>query len=72
MPPGSGEHKKGLMHRHNPKKEGLRHGHEPKKGGLRNGTTTKGGSLGAYLLITFTISCQHDQLVGVWFEKVGC
>ena len=47
------------------------------KGGLKNWSCEKTilltdvaqkSFLGAYLLITFTFSCQHDQLVGVYCE----
>ena len=52
-----------------------------KKGGgvLRTGLVTKTilvtdvaqkGVLGAYLLITLTFSCQHDQLVGVYSDRL--
>ena len=30
----------------------------------------KKGVLGAYLLITVTFSCQHDQLVGVYSDRL--
>ena len=62
---------------------GLRCGHNPKNrggGGIRSWYCKKRGSyklklndrrfLGAYLLIIFTFSFQHDQLVG--FVLAGC
>ena len=56
-------------------KGGLRHGHESKKGGLVKKTilvtdVAQKGVLGAYLLITLTFSCQHDQLVGVYSDRL--
>ena len=72
--------KGGLRHGYNPKKGGLRHGREWEKGGvLRTGLVKKTifvtdvaqkGVLGAYLLITLTFSCQHDQLVGVYSDRL--
>ena len=69
----------GLKHGHESKKWGPRHGHESKKGVLRTGLVkntilvtdvAKKGVLGAYLLITLTFSCQHDQLVGVYSDRL--
>ena len=80
---GHNPKKGGLRHGYNPKKGGLRHGHEWKKGVLGTGTSRKRGKktilvtdvaqkgvLGAYLLITLTFSCQHDQLVGVYSDRL--
>ena len=72
--------KEGLRHGHESKKGGLRHGHESKKGGLKRTGLVKNtilvtdvaqkGVLGAYLLIALTFSCQHDQLVGVYSDRL--
>ena len=50
-----------------------------KRGVLRTGLVKKTilvtdvvqkGGLGAYLLIIFTFSCKHDQLVGVYSDRL--
>ena len=53
--------KRGVLGTGTSRKGGLRHEHESKKGGLKNWS---------YLLITLTFSCQHDQLVGVYSDRL--
>ena len=71
--------KGGLRHGHEWKKGVLGTGTSRKRGVLRTGLVKKTilvtdvaqrGVLGAYLLITLTFSCQHDQLVGVYSDRL--
>ena len=71
--------KGGLRHGHESKKGVLGTGTSRKRGVLRTGLVKKTilvtdvaqrGVLGAYLLITLTFSCQHDQLVGVYSDRL--
>ena len=71
--------KGGLRHGHEWKNGVLGTGMSRKRGVLRTGLVKKTilvtdvaqkGVLGAYLLITLTFSCQHDQLVGVYSDRL--
>ena len=77
---GHNPKKGGLRHGYNTKKGVLGTGTSRKRRVSRTGLVKKTilvtdvaqkGVLGAYLLITLTFSCQHDQLVGVYSDRLN-